>query len=323
MSGFDFSSIGNIISELFDSDYIDIKRNVAGKLQEIYSNVPCHIAYNSTDNPDPNSIDTKPIVQSLTIHTSAWVDLNNDDFIVAKKMSSDGKILAVYSGRCGNPVVSQGRKKIVMGMQGTESDEPTIPPITPSNPSKITISFTSNGIEIKESVSVEVEIGSNYILNPYDIEGYNVTACYIDDIEQDNTTVEFEVVNDSYNIRFEYESVSMPVYFRYLVNGLYTKDDGRLANGYHLYKKIPLISISKNEQSYSIVCKDEVTIQSDSGLKLEIVEGAKIVLFPQNIFVKVDLITGIEDGNVKFLASEFIPSEQEKNAYVTGWYDGL
>ena len=84
-----------------------------------------------------------------------------------------------------------------------------------------------------------------------------------------------------------------------------------------------MISISKNDQSYSIVCKDEVIIQSDSGLKLEIVEGAKIVLFPQNIFVKVDLITGIEDGNVKFLASEFIPSEQENNAYVTGWYDGL
>ena len=107
----DFGKIGDIASKFFDSDYIDIKRDMGGKLQEVYSNIPCHVAYASTDNPDPTTVDTKPIIQSITVHCPLYVDIRNNDFIVAKKIGSDGSLIATYSGRCGNPVVSQGRKK--------------------------------------------------------------------------------------------------------------------------------------------------------------------------------------------------------------------
>ena len=68
MSGFNFGQISDVVSNVMDSDFIDIKRDSGGKLEEVYSNVPCHLAFNSTDNPDPNSVDTKPIIQSINVH---------------------------------------------------------------------------------------------------------------------------------------------------------------------------------------------------------------------------------------------------------------
>ena len=77
MSGFNFGQIGDVLSDFMDSDFIDIKRDSGGKLQEVYSNIPCHLSFNSTDNPDPNSVDTKPIIQSITVHCANWVNIQN------------------------------------------------------------------------------------------------------------------------------------------------------------------------------------------------------------------------------------------------------
>ena len=139
MSGFNFGQIGNIMSELFDSDFIDIKRDVGSNLQEMYSNVPCHIAFASTDNPDPTTVDTKPIIQSINVHMPLWVDIKNNDFIVAKRMDSEGNLLKTYSGRCGNPIVSEGRQKVLMTMSATEPEDPT--PVPPKDPAIIKINY--------------------------------------------------------------------------------------------------------------------------------------------------------------------------------------
>ena len=324
MSRFDFSSIGDIISELFDSDFIDIKRDVNGKLTEVYSNISCHIAYNSTDNPDPNSVDVKPIIQSISIHLPNWVDIRNNDFIVAKKMRGDGtEIIGTYNGRCGNPIVSQARKKVVMNMQGTETQTPTpIPPII-ENPSLIQISFTYGETEIENTINKKVEIGKTFTFNPIEIEGYKPIKCFINDIEQESLDIELEVTEYIYKIKYEYEISEEINGFRYLVKGLYTTNDGSLKNGYHLYKKINIDSISKNENEYTITCKDEVITHEDNGLKLSISDGVKLVLTPLNIFVIVDNIISKENNKITFTASEFIPTEDEKNAYMTEWYDGI
>lgn len=324
MSRFDFSSIGDIISELFDSDYIDIKRDVSGKLTEVYSNVSCHIAYNSTDNPNPNSVDVKPIIQSINIHLPNWVDIRNNDYIIAKKMNGNGtEILGTYNGRCGNPVISQSRKKVVMNMQGTdiESGEPIPPSII--NSSDIQIDFNYNNSQIENSINKKVEIGETFTFSPIEIEGYKPSKCFINGIEQENLDIEFEVTEYNYSIQYEYEISEEINGFRYLIKGLYTANDGSLKNGYHLYKKVNIDSISKNENEYTITCKNETITHEDNGLKLYIDVGVKLVLTPLNIFVIVDNVISKENNKIIFTASEFVPTEDEMNAYMTEWYDGI
>lgn len=319
MSGFNFGQIGNIMSELFDSDLIDIKRDVGSNLQEIYSNIPCHIAFVSTDNPDPTTVDTKPIIQSINVHMPLWVDIKNNDFIVAKRMDSDGNLLKTYSGRCGNPIVSEGRQKILMTMSATESEDPT--PVPPKDPAIIKINYLSGGFPIQDSIEKTVEIGSAFSMTAPVIEGYSAEYCIINEEKQESATVYIADVKDVVNtIDFVYTVSGTPNMMRFLVNGLYTKDDGSLANGWHQYKKIDIDSISESEGIFTITCDDVKWTHEDNGKSLSIKAGAKLVLIPRNIFVKVDEIVNV-NNKVTFVATEFTPTEAEENSYVTGWYD--
>ncbi len=320
MSGFNFGQIGSIMSEMFDSDFLDIKRDVGSNLQEMYSNVPCHIAFASTDNPDPTTVDTKPIIQSINVHMPLWVDIQNNDFIVAKRVDSEGNLLKTYSGRCGNPIVSEGRKKVLMTMSATESEEPT--PVPPKNPATITINYLSSGIPIQDSIKKTIEVGNVFSINAPVIEGYFAEYCVINGEKQESATVYIaDVKNVEYTIDFVYTVSETPNMARFLVKGLYTKDDGSLANGYHQYKKIDIDSISESEETFTITCDNVKWTHEDNGKSLSIKVGAKLVLIPRNIFVQVDEIIGAENNKVTFTATEFTPTEDERNSYVTGWYD--
>lgn len=319
MSGFNFGQIGNIMSELFDTDYADIKRDSGGSLKEMYSNIPCHIAFASTDNPDPTSVDTKPIIESIHVHFPVWVDVKNNDFIVAKRMDGGGNLLKTYSGRCGDPVVSQGRQKVLMAMSGTESEEPT--PVPPKNPIVITIRYLSNGVSIQETFEDKVEAGDSFRMTAPVIEGYSADYCYVDGERQESTSVYIpSVANDEHFVDFIYSVSNMPTMMRFLVNGLYTKDDGSLDNGWHQYKKIDIDIISKDGDIYSISCDNVKWTHEDNGKRLEIKAGVKLVLIPGNIFVTVDGTT-VTGDKVVFTATEYEPSEAERDSYVTGWYD--
>lgn len=315
----DFGKIGDIASKAFDSDFIDIKRDISGKLQEVYSNIPCHVAYASTDNPDPKTVDVKPIIQSITVHLQNWVDIRNNDFIVAKKIGSDGSIVATYSGRCGNPVVSQGRKKVAMQMDGTEAEEPT--PVPPKEGATITINYLSDGTAIHDETRFTAEIGKPFEMEAPAMEGYTADKCYIDGELQEGTTAYIEEVTADTAISFVYAESDVPEFFRYLVNGLFTKDDGSLSSGWHLYKKIDIDAVSLEEGVYSITCEDLVLVHEDGGQTLKIEVGAKMELIPSGAFVKVTEIVVKDNGNVTFNAVPFEPTEAERNAYVCGYYD--
>lgn len=320
MSGFNFGQIDNIMSELFDTDYVDIKRDVGNELQEIYSNIPCHIAFNSADNPDPMSVDTKPIIQSINIHIANWVDIRNNDFLVAKRMDNKGNILIVYSGRCGNPVVSQGRKKVVMSMNATDSEIPT--PVPPKNPIRITINYLYNDVQIQDSIVQEVEENSSFTMIAPIIEGYAPKYCIIDGEVQSITTAYISDVGvENHTIEFIYDVSYEPNILRILVDGLYTKDDGSLANGYHFYKKIDINSINEDDDLFTITCDDVDWVHEDNGKNISISIGTKMILIPGNIFVKVSSILSESNGKITFIAEKFTPTENELNAYITGWYD--
>lgn len=319
MSGFNFGQIGNIMSEMFDTDYVDIKRDVSGQLQEVYSNISCHVAFVSADNPDPATVDIKPVIQSLNVHFPLWVDVKNNDFIVAKRMDGDGNLLAVYSGRCGNPIVSQGRQKVSVAMSATENEEPT--PVPPKNPVNISIEYVSNDVQIQDSAVFEIERGGDFNLSAPLIDNYSAVDCEIDGELQGATTAVIPDVEDEHTVRFIYESSGVSDGFRLLVKGLYTKNDGSLANGYHLYKKIDIDSISESEGVYTVTCDNINFEHEDNGKALSVRNDAKMVLVPVDTFVIVTGVSDLGNGKIEFSAEQFTPTEEERSAYVTGWYD--
>lgn len=127
MNKINFEPIGEAL-KAFDTDKIDIHRkmeiqNPDGTTGEtsinvpLYTQVDCHISFISSDNPDAKTSDMKPIIIGLMINCPLEVDLQNNDYIIAYKMSNDGNVLETYRGIIGEPTVAQSRKSAEMQMR--------------------------------------------------------------------------------------------------------------------------------------------------------------------------------------------------------------
>lgn len=125
MGTVNFEPIGKVISDAFDSDRMDISRRVpvdnpdgttgeTGLETPIYSNIICHISFVQIDNPDPNTVETRPIIQMVKISCSTDVDLQNGDLITAYKKSDSGETLDTYIGIIGEPVITMSRQTAEM-----------------------------------------------------------------------------------------------------------------------------------------------------------------------------------------------------------------
>lgn len=121
----DFGIIGDYIGDAFDTDKIDIGRSQLIMLPDgstsvtdpkvpIYTNVSCHISSNQTPNPDSVTAGTVPIIVSITINCAVDIDLQNMDFIKARKLDASGNVLMEYEGSIGVPIVNQSRQEAIM-----------------------------------------------------------------------------------------------------------------------------------------------------------------------------------------------------------------
>ena len=119
MAGFDFGVIGDAVSQIMDTDLLDIYRAVpnTGGWTLIHEGVPCHIAIKIADIPDSVAKDFAAILTSVRIHLNNGVGVQNNDYLIAKKMSSAGSVLIDYRGVCGHPEVSQTRQCVTMEMK--------------------------------------------------------------------------------------------------------------------------------------------------------------------------------------------------------------
>lgn len=124
MEKINFEPIGDAMTA-FDTDKMDIGRrqliiNPDGTTGEVepttplYSDVPCHISFNSIDNPNPNTAPTRPIIEALTINCPVDIDLQNGDYITAYKLAYNGNVLETYTGVIGEPSTSMSRKSATM-----------------------------------------------------------------------------------------------------------------------------------------------------------------------------------------------------------------
>lgn len=352
MNGFNFGRIGDIISKVMDTDYIDIRRDIEGQLVEVYSNIPCHIAYVSIDNPNAETVDIKPIIQGITIHFPLWVDVRNNDFIIAKKVDVDGAMGGVYSGRCGNPVVSQGRKKVLMNMDATEPEQPT--PIPPDEYFNVTVSYTemledavstnpvvsddsyvgedwgsiamvfvystTEDSKIKDDLVENVEKGDDFTMGAPLLDGYLIHHCVVDGVRVEGSSVSISDVQAPHTVKFVYVKDFALKDFKFLVNGLYTKNDGSLANGWHSYKPVDMDSITFNGSIYTITSDNVEFEHLDNGKILSISTNTLIVFSPKVAFAKIDDVV-VSNGKATFTAYPYTPTDQQKAYYDTRWYD--
>lgn len=128
MAGFDFGVMAPILGEYFDTDVMDIGRSTLVTLPDgstsvtdpkvpIYTNVPCHISFDTVDNPDPVSVGSIPIIQALRINCAVGIDLQNADYVTARKLAADGTALEEYTGTIGAPATSQSRQTALMALR--------------------------------------------------------------------------------------------------------------------------------------------------------------------------------------------------------------
>lgn len=319
MSGFNFGQIGNVMSKYFDTDYMDIKRDVLGQLQTVYVNVPCNISFKTADNPDPVTVAVKPINTSLVVHMSRDIDIRNDDYLILKKVGENNRILHTYGGRCGEPVMYQSRQKVTVAMKSDLSEEPT--PIPPSNPVIVRISYTDiAGTVIQAGTEHYLTADETQTFYPPVILGYEAIETYVNGILQDTPYAVIDSTSSAYEIKFVYKTEESVSYLRLLLKGLYTKDDGSLASGYYLYKKIPLDLISSDSTSYRFSVTDIRFIHEDTGEPVIISTGTKMVLYPSQVYVAVTDVQEMVDSYI-VTANVFTPTEDEKNAYMTEYYE--
>jgi hypothetical protein len=326
MPGFNFGQIGDIIGAVMDTDFLDIFRTVSPNPQRVllYANIPCHIAIISSDNPDPATADIAPVVTSLRIHMATWVDMQNGDFVVAKKMSHDNRILIAYQGLTGFPAMSQARQAILMQMAtGAAPDIPIIPP-PPLDPVSIFVRFENMaGIEIKAEMELLTTVGDEFSVEPIRISRNVWRETWIDNILQSGESAIIpEVKRTGHRIVFKYQEDIQLIYLRVLVNGIFTRNDGSIGMGFHLFRRIPIEMLQDlGSGVYQLRAKSGVMAHPNMG-NITIAQGTKIKLYMSDDWVIVNSDPVREsDGAIVFMTQSFIPTEAEEQAYETLWYD--
>lgn len=323
MAGFNFGQIGNIIGNIMDTDSCDIERNVNNKRKLLYENIPCHAQFMQIDNPNPVELDVKPIIQVLAVHMGLWVDVSNDDYITVYKKDAKGRTLEKYQGRCGFPEVCQARKRVLLNMSTAGGG--AMPPID-DKPAELKYKLTvicndNNGIPISNNTIYEIKADTEYKLTMPVLEGYDCQSLTINGEDSLDLNPLLMIDKDTTAI-YVYEMKVDMVYFRYLLNGLYTSDTGELNDGYHLFGKTTIIKADKDaENVYTIESVDKPMLQEDEGKKLSIKAGIIIVAFPARIYLKVTSVVTKANSKVTFTAVEYNASQAERDAYETGWYD--
>lgn len=313
-----FALMSNAISGAFDSDYIDIYRQVEGSPERdlLYENVRCHIAIKSSDNPDPLSVDVQPIIKSLAIHMANWIDIQNNDYIVAKKTDTKGNVLHYYSGTVGYPSVSMARKSVNMIMNTLKQDEPITPtPIPEDEAGTVNIKFLNDvtSEEIRNKVTQKYKVGTDVTITPLEIENFEAVRAELNDEIQETTTIQINnIQKESYMINYYYNPTTNLTYIRPLVNGIFVKDDGKVSDGYHFYKKIPITGLI-NENTIKI---PDIYINHE--------EEGEIVLRQGSIFIdnlgNWHIITSEPQELTDGYIIEFEDTEPFE-AVITHWYD--
>lgn len=244
----DFTKISQPISDALDTDYIDVYRQIdKSPERDLYAtNIKCHIAIKTTDNSNPDNVDVQPVITSLRIHCGTWVDLKNNDYIIAKRCDLNGNVLHYYSGIIGEPAVSMARQSVNMIMSSLKQDDKPIPPPPPIEESVIVVINYLDEIDepLHNSVTENYKRGTHVIIEPLNFDNYELIRTELNG--ENVEIVDIEDIHENSVVNFFYEPITGINSIRMLVNGDYVKDNGQFAYGLHLYAPINVLSANGN-----------------------------------------------------------------------------
>lgn len=83
----------------------------------IHTQVPCRVSYIKMESPLENSIDGVPILTAIKLFFAITEDVIEGDFIVVRKVGTDGTILATFSGTLGLPSVYETHKEALISIK--------------------------------------------------------------------------------------------------------------------------------------------------------------------------------------------------------------
>lgn len=72
------------------------------ELEQVLTDIPCHITISSHDNPNPTTVGIMPIIQTIKIRFDKDVKLQISDAVECKKFDVD-TVLCSYTGIIGQP----------------------------------------------------------------------------------------------------------------------------------------------------------------------------------------------------------------------------
>ena len=332
MPGFDFGIIADTLHKLMDTDFMDIHRDIGiprpdgtpGRVL-MYPNIPCHIAVTRVPNPNALTVDIMPVISMLEISMEIWIDIQQGDYIIGKKCSAKNEVLTVYRGVCGTPGVAQSRQWVMMEMNtaALPTDPAPIPP-PPLVSSKIVIHYYDADLsEIKATMTMLVAVGEEITVYPTPIPNYNFLRSYLDDELQPGLEVVIENSQKSgHEIMFVYEVLEMPTFIRVLSNGLFTRNDGGLAMGWHLHNRLPVEVLERyGVGKYDFIVSADRVLQSDIGW-IPLSVGTIIKIFGVDEWAQISAPPEERsDGRFIIETESYTPTEQQANAPETDWYN--
>ena len=308
---------GRIIKNSMHKDKMDVFRG-EGLGVLMYPNLPCHFIFKSTPNTNPATIDTFPVIHSIDVHMDIGFDVRNADYLVVKRINSEGKMTVFYQGRCGEPlghIMEIKKSEMQISTKGGIIPEPPVPPA--EEISTVIIDFLDeNQNSISPRLISNIPKYEFYSLYSPSIDGYGFMYSVLDGrrLRGKISTQIRNPINDEYHIELFYAALGVATSFRVLVNSLYTKDDGMPAFGLHLYAPFGIINIVNNEMTISI----DRFIHAETLDIIRIQKGTKIRLEPIENWKQVVSVTSTPEGNFSVILED--TSEPSPPPYVTGRY---
>jgi hypothetical protein len=314
--------MGRVIADNFDIDYIDIYRAnpTTYELQLQAPNLPCNFEIKQTDNPDPLTIDIKPVIMSIVIHFPITYDIQNDDYIIIKRTHLNGELIAFYQGRCGEIATYLSRKTVNVAIQTAGGQLPKPPTPPQHETSLLTLDFLNDKQEnINPRIMSEIPKYIPYKILPPLINGFVFAYAYLDGvINRRRRTIQIKnPISDSYHLELFYTPTGTVTGFRTLIKGLYTDDTGKLKNGLHLYASKPCTIISDIEMQTDF----NNFIHEETYDTITLKDGLKIRLEPIEQWQQIKSIAKGEDGKYSVIFEDYEPIEEEQNAYITNKYN--
>lgn len=83
-----------------------------------YSDIPCRISFNQTDNPESNKDDTNPIFLRVKLFCNPYVDIVKGDILIADRIDDDGNIMETYKGTANLPLKYTTHQEVLFAKVG-------------------------------------------------------------------------------------------------------------------------------------------------------------------------------------------------------------